>query len=199
MSEVRPVPFAPGYFVSDDGRVFSEKCGSRRELKTGTSEGYPSVNLRIDGKTVPMKVHRIVARTFLGEPGADMDVRHLDGSRDNNYVSNLVWGTRSENMRDRDRHGRNPQHLYPERRCRGDRHWTRTRPDSVARGSTNPSSKLTEDDVARIRQRLSGGATRASVAREYGVTNQSIGYIARGVTWRHVPTSSANTRLRSNS
>lgn len=191
MSDVRPVPFAPGYFVSDDGRVFSEKYGKRRELSLGLSMGYKAIGLRIDGKTVFMKVHRIVARTFLGEPEPGMDVRHIDGTRDNNAVSNLAWGTRSENMLDRDRHGRNPQHLYPERIQRGDRHYTRTNPEKVARGSRSAHAKLNESAVGKIIDRLDMGETYASIAADYGVTRVNIGYIARGETWKHVRASRA--------
>lgn len=52
-----------------------------------------------------MKVHRAVALAFLGEPPPGQEVRHKDGDPGNAELSNLEYGTRSENMRDAVRHG----------------------------------------------------------------------------------------------
>ena len=54
-------------------------------------------------------IHFLMAEVFIGPPPADQEVRHLDGSRDNNTRVNLAWGTRSENAQDTLRHGANPR------------------------------------------------------------------------------------------
>lgn len=55
-------------------------------------------------------------------------------------------------------------------------------------GSRHPASKLTESNVAAIRQRLRAALppTHASLAREFGVTKQVIGAIVRRRIWKHV-------------
>lgn len=53
-------------------------------------------------------VHRLVAQEFLDNPQSHPMVLHWDGNPLNNHVENLRWGTQSENMRDRERHGTDP-------------------------------------------------------------------------------------------
>jgi hypothetical protein len=57
-----------------------------------------------------MFAHRLLGLTFLGEPEDPRhEIRHWDGNPWNNSISNLLWGTRSENERDKERHGTNWQ------------------------------------------------------------------------------------------
>lgn len=51
-------------------------------------------------------LHRVICLAFYGPCPADMEVRHLDGDPANNRVDNLRYGTHSENMHNRVRHGR---------------------------------------------------------------------------------------------
>ncbi|MDX3713446.1 HNH endonuclease signature motif containing protein [Streptomyces europaeiscabiei] len=53
-------------------------------------------------------MHQIVAAAFLGPRPDGHDVRHLDGNPLNSALSNLSYGTRSENELDKARHGTNP-------------------------------------------------------------------------------------------
>jgi hypothetical protein len=53
-------------------------------------------------------VHRLVAFAFIGEPEPEQEVCHRDGNPLHNNLSNLRWGTRSDNMQDRVRHGNHP-------------------------------------------------------------------------------------------
>lgn len=47
-----------------------------------------------------------------------------------------------------------------------------------------PSRKLTAEQVARIREKFADGASQRSLAREYGVSKGTIGFIVQGKTWR---------------
>jgi len=83
--------------------------------------------------------------------------------------------------------------------CQNDRHWfTGTQADNNAdkmakgrqrnaRGIRQHDAKLTDALVREIRERYAaGGVTQKALAAEYGVTQPTIGYVARRATWRHV-------------
>jgi hypothetical protein len=104
--EWRPVAGAPGYEVSDRGRVKSHKRGGPRLMRPAPNAGgYLLTSL--NGKSY--YIHRLVALAFLGEPAPGLEVRHLNGDPGDSRLENLAWGTHQENMRDRKDHGRDPQ------------------------------------------------------------------------------------------
>jgi hypothetical protein len=78
----RAVPDAPGYMVSDLGRV----TGPR-------------------GWVLKAKTSMAVLEAFVGPRPPGLECRHLDGNPANSVLANLAWGTHSENMQDRVRHG----------------------------------------------------------------------------------------------
>lgn len=108
----RPVPGYEGcYDVSDHGNirswhVYRGQPGPRGiALKRGKA-GYPIVRLSDgagNGKT--WNVHHLVATAFIGPKDPGLHVRHLDGSRLNNALSNLAFGTPSDNVQDSIAHG----------------------------------------------------------------------------------------------
>jgi hypothetical protein len=99
--------FESRYQVSNFGRVRSYAKGkSPRILKAlPDTKGYPQVALRKDGHSLRRRVHTLVLLAFVGERPAEMECRHLDGKPTNNVVSNLAYGTHSENELDQVRHG----------------------------------------------------------------------------------------------
>jgi HNH endonuclease len=68
-------------------------------------KGYKSVSLRRDGKARTQQVHALVLEAFVGPRPAGFVTRHLDGNPANNDLTNLRWGTHSENVRDSIAHG----------------------------------------------------------------------------------------------
>lgn len=103
------------YEVSDLGRVRSldrELDGKFRKRMRGrvlspilSGHHYPLVQLCRDGAVERHRVHRLVAQAFLGPCPVGMNVCHWDDNPLNNQLSNLRYGTRSDNMRDRVRNG----------------------------------------------------------------------------------------------
>lgn len=171
----------PSYQVSSDGRVFSTmkwNDGNFRELKLETVQGYKYANLMTPGGTKKkISVHRLVAKAFLPKPeNPYWIVRHLDGSRDNNDVSNLIWGTHAENSQDRNRHG------------------------TMIRGSDQHLALLTESQVSEIKRLLKenkrnkgeqGKAykhllTQEEIGKMFNVSRECISGIAHGRNWKHV-------------
>ena len=59
------------------------------------------------------------------------------------------------------------------------------RAGNKARGERNGRTKLTAAQVNAIRQEHSDGATQASLARKYGVSQSAIRHIIRRTNWAH--------------
>jgi len=122
---------------------------------------YLCVHLSVKGNAKVISVHRLVARAFLGEPSSDQEVRHLDGNPRNNCLTNIAWGTKKENRRDRSLHGR----------------------DNLPYGEAASWSKLTEDRVRIIR---SSTDTSKNLGTRLGVKPSTIDDVRHGRTWKHV-------------
>jgi 5-methylcytosine-specific restriction endonuclease McrA len=56
-----------------------------------------------------------------------------------------------------------------------------------ARGERVSTSVLKESDVLEIRTLIRSGLTQKEIAARYNVRRETIGHIARGVTWKHLP------------
>jgi DNA-binding XRE family transcriptional regulator len=69
----------------------------------------------------------------------------------------------------------------------GDKHYSHTNPERVARGEAYNRSDLTEDVVRNIRAEYAlGGITQQVLAAKYGVSRQNISYIINKKLWKHV-------------
>jgi hypothetical protein len=92
---------APGfeglYEVSNYGNV--RRFDNKAQLKGGlNSYGYVVFSLSKHGKQYMKKGHRLVAEAFIPNPDNKRDVNHKDGDKTNNFVDNLEWASRSENV-----------------------------------------------------------------------------------------------------
>lgn len=58
---------------------------------------YPTYNLTIEGKKKAIKIHRLVAETFIPNLENKPIVNHKDGNTHNFQVDNLEWCTHKEN------------------------------------------------------------------------------------------------------
>jgi hypothetical protein len=63
-------------------------------------------------------------------------------------------------------------------------------------GEENPAARLTTEQVLEIKALLARGAGYRFLAGRYGVCVNTIGQIARGQTWRHVPWPSPRQKER---
>lgn len=104
------------YEVSSLGSVRRVKESLRHPLTgrvlVGTLErksGYRKVCLANGNRRRTRPVHVLVCEAFHGPRPVGADVRHLDGDSLNNTVTNLAWGSRSDNNRDAVDHGTNGQ------------------------------------------------------------------------------------------
>ncbi|ASJ79695.1 HNH endonuclease [Mycobacterium phage Maravista] len=98
----RPIPGFEEYEACTDGRI--RRNG--RVLKTfEMKSGHHAITLCVGGKKYQRLVHRLILETFRGSCPDGMEGLHNDGRPSNNWVGNLRWGTRSENVLDAIRHG----------------------------------------------------------------------------------------------
>lgn len=164
----RTVPGYPAYEVSVDGVVrrrqgFRCRRANRVLAPFIRANGYAQIILHQNGGRLRFGVHQLVALAFLGpKPSPLHQVAHLDGQRLNNHASNLAWLLPAENDAHKDLHG------------------------TRRRGSQIPSAKLTEAQVALIRQALASGSRQCVLAQAHGVSVSAVSLIARHKTWRHV-------------
>ena len=102
----RQVPNFPKYYVSSNGKVFSFWRKEIKTLKTYfDKKGYECTTLCNAKENKSFRIHRVVALTFLENSNNYPCVRHLDGNPRNNHVSNLAWGSYSDNEQDKLAHG----------------------------------------------------------------------------------------------
>lgn len=78
----------------------------------------------------------------------------------------------------------NPRHLFAG--TQADNVQDCVRKNRQAIGSRLPITKLTEDDVRRIRLMRSSGASHREIAESIGVGHSAIGYVLSGKTFRYV-------------
>lgn len=96
------------YEVSSQGRVrclvFVNRVVTRKRecpmlIKLIPSRNYHRVSLSLGGHKRWYFVHLLVLRAFVGPCPVGCEGSHKDGNGQNNYLSNLVWETHSENER----------------------------------------------------------------------------------------------------
>ena len=87
-----------GYQVSNTGRVRSLKRHKMLTLRK-QHKGYLQVHLRVGGKDVVPKVHRLVATAFIPNPNNLPQINHINGDKTDNRVENLEWCTNGQNLK----------------------------------------------------------------------------------------------------
>ena len=122
--------------------------------------------------------HRLAYVLTYGQPPPDKpSICHRCNNRLCGRPDHLYAGTAWENTRDIWLAGNGRD---------GDRHWTRMKPERVARGSRAGRAQLTEQDIPAIRERLSSGESVMSIARAFGIGRGAIRAIKDDKTWRHI-------------
>jgi hypothetical protein len=131
-------------------------------LSSHKATGYRVVALSKKGKDKQYKVHVLVMRTFCGKRPKDYDTRHLNGTKYDNKLHNLMYGTKKKNSADRVLHG------------------------THNRGEKNYSVVLTEKEVIFIRSKKNTISNNKKLALKFNVTYTTITYIQDRKTWRHL-------------
>lgn len=154
--------FPDTYEVSNLARVRCIK--TKHVLKHHMNKcGYSAVNMRENDTHKIIKVHRLVAFAYLGDPPeGNNEVNHKNGIKSDNRPENLEWSNRSLNMK----------HAYA----------TGLKKQKFCESST--SSKLTWALVRQIRSDLELGASGRNLSKLYNVARSTIRKIKRNESWK---------------
>lgn len=172
--EYRDVPNYIGYRVSDIGEIFSciKRGGVRNKGEIGDKwyrlkplfhkrTGRNYIYLYNSDGRIRDTIYHIILLAFVGPMPSGMEVRHLDGNRINDRLSNLVYGTKKENAQDKFLHG------------------------TSIRGKNNPLVKLTEEKVIEIKEKVKTMKI-SHIAKEYKVGTNAISSIKNNKTWNYI-------------
>lgn len=155
--------------ASSDGEIYtpSWKGGkSGRIMKPALdSNGYMRTMLvDNEGKNRTIKVHRIIAQTFIENPHQLKEVNHINGKKSDNRLSNLEWVSHQQNIR----------HSFDNALQNN-------------KGENNPTSKLSEKDVLEIRAKFKPRVYgRKKLAEEYKVKISTIKDVILRRSWMHI-------------
>lgn len=197
MEEWRDIAVAPGYQISNLGRVKrsaparTRLAGSLLKGSPRGKAGYLCVWLQIGGKGRSFSISRLVCTAFHGPaPSRDHQAAHFDGVITTNSAANLRWATPVENADDKRRHGTirsgdsHPVRMGLQKVLRGDQHWSKHQPERIVSGSKIGTSKINKEIAAAIRVEPRFHGVNVSLAKKYGVSDVLIGRIRRGLQWR---------------
>lgn len=160
--------------VNGEIKTFNWKnCGRERIMRPALDGcGYLRTMLKgDDGITKTIKVHRIIAQTFIPNPENKPCVNHLNSIRSDNRVPNLAWATYQENSK----------HSF-----------TTTAHNN--RGQNNSNATLTDNQVLEIRSKYTygrkskhdPGESKPKIAKRYNVSVSVIKKVVLGQTWKHL-------------
>lgn len=158
-----------GTWVVDpqEGTISSKRFKSIQNMGT-VRDGYNRVAVPCsDGVYRYVSAHRVIWETVYGESDLNLTINHKDGDTLNNSIENLELISNEENTF----HGHRTL-----KRGNGSRN----------KGSINPKSKLNENQVKIIKNRLQAGENYKTIAIDYNVAATTIYSIKRGDNWSHV-------------
>lgn len=103
-STAKPVPNTIDTWADINGDIYTidRRCGHNNELIKMIQHkcfGYKYCAIKWNDGKRSTRVHRVIALTFIPNPNNLPIVMHINNKKDDNRVSNLRWGTISENTK----------------------------------------------------------------------------------------------------
>jgi protein gp37 len=141
------------YEASTHGRV--RRDGLILQQIPNPISSRASVTLWLENEPTTFFVHTLVLLAHRGAAPEGLEACHRNGNEQDNRLANLRWGSRTENQREKVRHGAN-----------------------------GGPAKITREQAAEIRSlRKAGGMTQQAIADKYGVSRSLISMIESRAVW----------------
>jgi len=156
------------YEISNYGRIKSFQNTNEGVLIHGSLiQGYQSLNVRFQNKSVNHYIHKLVAKHFCQQNSTkDTFVIHLDYNKLDNRADNLQWADRSKVTEHNKNNPSVINRLIPIR---------------------TKNYKLTEGKVMLIKQMLRSDKSRLKmIAKQFGITHTQLNRIRSGENWKQV-------------
>jgi hypothetical protein len=156
------------YEISNFGRIKSFQNTQEGVLIHGSLiQGYQSLNVRFQNKSVNHYLHKLVAKHFCQQNSPkDTFVIHLDYNKLDNRADNLQWADRSKVTEHNKNNPSVINRLIPHR---------------------TKNYKLTEGKVMLIKQMLRSEKSRLKmIAKQFGITHTQLNRIRSGENWKQV-------------
>jgi hypothetical protein len=156
------------YEISNYGRIKSFQNTDEGVLIHGSLiQGYQSLNVRFQNKSVNHYIHKLVAKHFCQQNSPkDTFVIHLDYNKLDNRADNLQWADRSKVTEHNKNNPSVVNRLIPLR---------------------TKNYKLTEGKVMLIKQMLRSDKSRLKmIAKQFGITHTQLNRIRSGENWKQV-------------
>lgn len=168
--EVREIPNWPKYYVSNSGRVRSEKL-RKRWLIPRLNDNRKVVTLFSKERSKHFYCSQLVALAWIGPPPfAGAFVLHKDDNRRNNLHTNLYYGTREDNSKDA------------------------VRNQKMAHGERQNKAKLSEEQVLWLLRLNPPREEWPKYAELLSVKYSTIRAILLRITWKHLRLEMENGR-----
>ena len=159
------------FSITKNGMVFSKRSQKFLAYYTNNN-GYREISSKIGGRTgkcICIRIHRMVAESFIPNPENKPFVNHIDGNKQNNHVDNLEWVTALENS----------QHAWS----------TGLINKNMMTGESRGNISLNRDQVLYIRSVYISRSKEfgcKALALKFGVSRFIISNIINYNTWKHV-------------
>lgn len=153
------------YLVSNYGKIKGFKRGLLKQRIN--LDGYYEITAGINELRTRVRVHKLVALTFIENPNNLPEVNHKDFNRLNNYYKNLEWCTHEYNIQYSAKYNN-------EVVCES------------KRGSKNGNSKLTEDIVIHIRDLFDKGKRIFEISNMLNISWSTVNRVVKRENWNHI-------------
>lgn len=94
----KPIKNYEDYLVNENGEIYS-KLSNKLLKPRKDKDGYLMFNLYNNKKCKTIKLHRLVAMTYIPNPENLPQINHINGVKTDNRVENLEWCTASQNTK----------------------------------------------------------------------------------------------------
>lgn len=158
-------PVYKNYLVSKEGVIKNAVTGNTLSQKVN-EHGYHTVSVfdNTSSKYKTVKVHRLVAQTYVPNPDGKREVNHIDCNKSNNSVVNLEWVTSQENKAHAYEHG-----LYDA--CIGENHH---------------NTNMSNDEVHLVCSLMEQGYRNKDICDQLSLEKHIVADIRSGRKWKHI-------------